>query len=417
VLAWPQVTGAGDQTQQKPSQFYEEARAAVGAAEEDVREELLGIDEDLFAAFRMMRDDVMGNVAQAAARLGEMRLDAHLDTAAAVARYMELLKLASLMERHPRHDELPAAIAEINSLLTQTASPEQRQLFLESNLDEMLLGQESERLRRRRIVDERAESSLEAYLPIRAGGLVLSATDIEIYRACPLRYKFARVYSVPKEQTLQQRFGILVHQVLERYHSQLANQEALAAGDIREPTADSLMSLFEAGWRRLGFSESNEERQLHEKAVAALQRYHERFASDTASPVWFERNFSFRIGPHLLRGRVDRVDRLPDGSYELIDYKTGRARTQSQLKDDIQLSLYQIGARESWRLESSRQSYYYVLDDEKVPLEPSQEDVIRIQETATDVATAILAQEFEPTPSYSACSICDFQLICPAAER
>ena len=31
VLAWPQVTGAGDQTQQKPSQFYEEARAAVSA--------------------------------------------------------------------------------------------------------------------------------------------------------------------------------------------------------------------------------------------------------------------------------------------------------------------------------------------------------------------------------------------------
>ena len=61
----------------------------------------------------------------------------------------------------------------------------------------------------------------------------------------------------------------------------------------------------------------------------------------------------------------------PDGSYELIDYKTGRARTPSQLKDDIQLSLYQIGARESWKLESSRQSYYYVLDDEKVPLEPS----------------------------------------------
>ncbi|MGH2979258.1 MAG: ATP-dependent helicase [Solirubrobacterales bacterium] len=418
VLAWPEVAGAGDQTQQKASQYYEEARAAVGAGEEERREELLGIHEDLFAAFRMMRDDVMGNVAHVGARLGEMRLDAHLDSPAAVARYMELLKLASLIERHPRHDELPAAIAEINSLLTQTASPEQRELFLDSNLDEVILGQEQERLRRRRIVDERAESSLEAYLPIRAGGLVLSATDIEIYRACPLRYKFARVYSVPKEQTLQQRFGILMHQVLERYHTQLANQEALAGGDaIREPTPDMLMSLFDTGWRRLGFGESNEERQLHEKAVTALERYHERFAGDTGSPVWFERNFSFRIGPHLLRGRVDRVDRLPDGSYELIDYKTGRARTPSQLKDDIQLSLYQIGARESWRLESSRQSYYYLLDDEKVPLEPSQEDVIRIQETATEVATAIIAQEFDPTPSYAACSICDFQLICPAAER
>ena len=418
VLAWPEVAGTGDQTRQKSSEYYQEARAAVGIDEEERREELLGIHEDLFAAFRMLRDDVMGGVAQVGARMGEMRLDAHLDVAGAVARYMELLKLASLIERHPRAEELPAALAEINSMLTQTASAEQRSLFEESNLDDVVLGDEQERQRRRRVVEERSGSSLEAYLPIRAGGLVLSATDMEIYRACPLRYKFARVYSVPKEQTLQQRFGILMHQVLERYHTQLANQEALTGGEaVREPTPDTLMSLFETGWRRQGFGESNEEHQLREKAVASLERYHQRFAGEEASPVWFERKFSFRIGPHLLRGRVDRVDRLPDGSYELIDYKTGRARTPSQLKDDIQLSLYQIGAKESWKLESSHQSYYYLLDDEKVPLQPTEEDVIRITDTATEVATAILAQEFEPTPSYAACSICDFQLICPAAEK
>jgi DNA helicase-2/ATP-dependent DNA helicase PcrA len=418
VLSWPRVAGAGDQSEQKPSAFYEEARAAIGAAEDERKEELLGIHEDLYAAFRMLRDEVMGGVQQVGARMGEMRLDAHLDAPAAVARYMELLKLASLIERHPRPEELPAAIAEINSLITQAASLEQRQLYEESNLDELLLETERENLRRRRIVGEHTDVSLEAYLPIRGGGLMLSATDIEVYRTCPLRYKFARVYNIPKEQTLQQRFGILVHQVLERYHSQLANQETLEGVDaIREPTPDKLMTLFETGWRRLGFGDSNEERQLHEKAIAALERYHERFAGDTGAPVWFERNFSFRIGPHMLRGRVDRVDRLPDGSYELIDYKTGRARTPSQLKDDIQLSLYQIGAKESWKLESSRQSYYYVLDDEKVPLQPTEEDVIRITDTATEVATAILAQDFDPTPSYAACSICDFQLICPAAER
>jgi len=418
VLSWPQIAGAGDQTKQKPSVYYEEARAAVGGEEEERQEELLGIHEDLYAAFRMLRDEVMGGVAQVGARMGEMRLDAHLDVSAAVARYMELLKLASLIERHPRPEELPAAIAEINSLLTQTASAEQRQVYVDSNLDELLLDTERENLRRRRIVDERADASLEAYLPIRNGGLVLSATDIEVYRTCPLRYKFARVYAIPKEQTLPQRFGILVHQVLERYHTQLVNEEVAAGVEaIREPTPDKLMTLFETGWRRGGFGDSNEERQLHEKAVAALERYHSRFAGDRGSPVWFERNFSFRIGPHLLRGRVDRVDRLPDGSFELIDYKTGRARTPSQLKDDIQLSLYQIGARESWKLESSRQSYYYVLDDERVPLEPTDEDVIRITDTAAEVASGILAQEFEAKPSFAACSICDFQLICPAAEK
>ena len=55
---------------------------------------------------------------------------------------------------------------------------------------------------------------------------MLSATDIDVYRICPLRYKFARVFAIPREQTLPQRFGILVHQVLERYHTQLANEEA-----------------------------------------------------------------------------------------------------------------------------------------------------------------------------------------------
>jgi DNA helicase-2/ATP-dependent DNA helicase PcrA len=53
---------------------------------------------------------------------------------------------------------------------------------------------------------------------------------------------------------------------------------------------------------------------------------------------------------------VDRVDKLPDGGYELIDYKTGRPKTPTQLKDDVQLALYAVGAREAWQLESAAQS-------------------------------------------------------------
>jgi DNA helicase II / ATP-dependent DNA helicase PcrA len=414
VLAWPEQAGAGDETRQKPSPFYEEARAAVGADEEERHEELLGIHEDLYAAFRMMRDEVLGSVAQVGAGMSELRLDAHLDAVQAIARYMDLIKLACLIERRPREEELAGAIAEINQVLSHVASTEQREVFLGSNLDELLLASERESLDRRELLAERKVPSLESYLPLRGPGLMLSATDIDVYRSCPLRYKFARVFSIPREQTLQQRFGILVHQVLERYHSQLANEELV---EIAEPGPERLTTLFEMGWRRLGFTDSNEERQLYEKGLAALERYHERFTAEDASPVWFERNFAFRIGPHLLRGRVDRVDRLPDGSYELIDYKTGRARRPSELKDDIQLSLYQLGARESWRLESARQSYYYVLDDEKVPVQPSEDDVIRIEQTATEVAEAILAQRFDPTPSFQVCSMCDFQLLCPAAER
>ena len=114
---------------------------------------------------------------------------------------------------------------------------------------------------------------------------------------------------------------------------------------------------------------------------------------------------------------MDRVDRLPDGSYELIDYKTGRPKTGAQLKEDVQLSLYAVGAREAWELDAVHQAYWYVLDDEKVPVARDDADRDWITETVTEVAEAILAQGFEPTPSYAACSTCDFRIICPAAEK
>jgi len=214
------------------------------------------------------------------------------------------------------------------------------------------------------------------------------------------------VFRIPQEPTLHQRFGILVHQVLERFH-------ARDAASLPE-----LLGLLDAGWRRGGFGDSEEERQLRGKATSALTRYQERFQSDPAQPVWFERQFTFKLGRHLLRGRVDRVDRLPGGEYELIDYKTGRPKSAAQLADDVQLSLYAVGARESWRLEATRQAYYYLLDDQKVAVPSDERDRGDwVCEVAMEVADGILSQGFEPTPSFAACSICDYRLVCPAAER
>jgi DNA helicase-2/ATP-dependent DNA helicase PcrA len=417
VLTWPESTASsGEQVKQKPSRFYEEARTAVGAEEDWRAERLLGVQEDLLSAFRSMRDEILTGVWQVGDRIGELRLDAHLHAAEAVARYLELLKLAALIERDPSQG-LGEAIADVNALLVAGTSPEQRQYYEASDLDARLLGAEQEKARRRELVTGRDHVSLESFIPMRGPGVMLSATDIEIYRICPLRYKYARVYSIPREQTLQQRFGILVHQVLERFHSQLADIESGDGWTDVQPNEENLFALFETGWRRGGFGDSNEERQLHEMAREALTRYDKRFRSEESTPVWFERSFAFRLGDHLLRGRVDRVDRHPDGSYELIDYKTGKARSKSQLKDDVQLSLYQLGAQQSWKLEAAKQSYHYVLDDQKVPLEASSENIGRVEETIAHVGEGIRAQRFEPTPSWSACSRCDFSLICPAAEK
>jgi len=405
VLAYPALSASG--VAQPPSPYAEEARTALGAGWEVLEEALFGPEEALHATFQALRDELLADVARVGKGLGELRLDTDLDVTHAVARYLELVKLAALIER-PAGQSVADALGPINQRLGAALSPLQREVLATSSLDELLLDAERDDRARAAARAARSEPSLEAFLPRRGEGLMLSASDIETYRGCPLRYKFARVLRVPQEPTLNQRFGILVHQVLERYH-QMSPPPA--------QSLDELLGLLEAGWRRAGFSYSDEELQLRTKAAAALRRYYQRVVDEPVEPVWFERAFAFKLGAHTLRGRVDRVDRLADGGYELIDYKTGRPRSAAALREDVQLSLYAVGAREAWDLDATQQAYLYVLDDEKVRVPSAEIDADWIADTVERVAGGILAQDFEPTPSYKVCSMCDYRIACPAAER
>jgi DNA helicase-2/ATP-dependent DNA helicase PcrA len=405
VLCYPSANDRGAALLPSPS--AEAARTALRVPWEDREEELFGPAETLHSTYRLLRDELLEGTMRAGGRLGELRFDTDLDVTHAVVRYLELLKLAALIAR-PEGQSVAEALRDVNARILQAVTADQREIFTSSALDDYLLDAERDARRRAAAVAARDEPSLEAFLPRRGEGVVLSASDIDTYRTCPLKYKFARVFRIPQEPTIHQRFGIVVHQVLERFH----------ASEGAPGSLSSLLGLLDASWRRGGFGDSEEERQLRGKAASALTRYFERSQTSESEPVWFERQFTFKLGPHLLRGRVDRVDRLPGGEYELIDYKTGRPKTAAQLADDVQLSLYAVGALEAWSLDASRQAYYYVLDDQKVTVPSDDGDRAEwIRAVALEVADGILSQGFEPTPSVAACSVCDYRLVCPAAER
>jgi DNA helicase-2/ATP-dependent DNA helicase PcrA len=413
VLSWPEAVG---QEKTDPSALYDAARDALDADEEIHEEELFGPAEGLHSTYRMLRDEVLEASWRAGSALSEMRLDTAEDVTNAVARYLELIKLAALVQR-PGPEPAAESLAALNELIGRAASPEQRAALELSTLDEYVIGEQADLAARRELVAARREPSLEQFIPRRGGGLALSASDIDLYRTCPLKYKFARVFAIPQEPTINQRFGILIHQVLERFHTEALHADALPAHGAQPQAAgslDRLLSLFEAGWRRAGFGSSDDELQYRDRAVAALARYHERHLHSASEPVWLERSFAFSIGPHQLRGRVDRVDRLSDGGYELIDYKTGEHREPPG--DDVQLALYRLGAREAWQVEAELGSYWYVLDDERVPRTAAADDAERVERTVLEVGAGIEGQDFEPRPSHEICSWCDYRLICPASE-
>jgi DNA helicase-2/ATP-dependent DNA helicase PcrA len=408
VLSW---SDAPNGSPARPSPFYDDARAASGAPEERFEEELFGPAEGLHSTFRIMRDELLDTIQRVGGRLGEMRLDTTLDVSQAVARYLELLKVAALIERSQAGQPLDDAISEVNQLLAAGASAEQREVLESSALDDWLRDAGRDPDRRPVAGDDNAGPSLDPFIPRRRGagapenGLMLSASDIETYRLCPLKYKFGRVFRIPQESTINQRFGIALHTVLERFH--------------KSPDAgrEQLFELFESSWRRGGFGDSDDELQFRERGIEALERYWENTRDEDGEPVWFERSFSFQLGPHVIRGRVDRVDRRPDGSYEVIDYKTGRSKTAAELQSDVQLSIYQMGARESWGVETSAHSYYYVMTAEKIPVAHSDEELDRVRATIEEIGAGISRQDFQPTPTQEICSFCDFRIICPAAEH
>jgi DNA helicase-2/ATP-dependent DNA helicase PcrA len=406
VMSRPEATEEG---KVRPSPFYEEARAVLDASEMGHAEELFGPAEGLQATYRMIQDEVLEEAWKAGGKLREPRLDTYMDVTTAVARFLELVKLAGLIQR-PGEEPVAEALPAVNDLLEQAISPEQRGALASSGLDAYLLDEEGAAKRRRELIAARDEPSLEAFLPRRGKGLALSATDISLYRTCPLKYKFARVFGIPQETTINQRFGIVIHQVLERFHSQHAT------GDGEPGSLERLMALFAAAWRKAGFGETDDELQFRERATEALRRYHARETASGSSPRWVERKFDFRIGPHHLRGRVDRVDELPNGGYELIDYKTGDPKAESELEGDVQLAIYRLAAREAWRLEGAAGTYWYVLADEKVAVGGSADDLERVEGVVLEVGEGILGQDFEPRPSPEICSWCDFRLICPASE-
>src|SRR3712207_7579620 len=68
---------------------------------------------------------------------------------------------------------------------------------------------------------------------------------------------------------------------------------------IRRPPRSTLFpytTLFRSG-------NSDDEQQFRERAARALELYWRQDRESESEPVWFERSFSFKLGPHLLRGR------------------------------------------------------------------------------------------------------------------
>jgi DNA helicase-2/ATP-dependent DNA helicase PcrA len=265
--------------------------------------------------------------------------------------------------------------------------------------------------------------------------LTLSATAIETYRACPLRFKFQYRLKIQTAPQGALTFGAVMHESV-RYYFKLRQEGP--------PRFEDVELFFLRAWKDTGFQDGYHVEQSKRDGLDQLREFVSRQNSQPLpNYLVSEQGFSLEVNGVRVQGRIDQVKALraeppeqvsrgakapPDGEIapcaspppgsevELIDYKTGRPRTQKDAEKSVQLSVYALGAERALGLRPSRLTFYNLTTNEGVSSVRTSKDLDDVQREIHEVAEAVREQRFEPTPGY-ACRHCDYAAICPTQEE
>ena len=244
------------------------------------------------------------------------------------------------------------------------------------------------------------------------GKLQLSATAIEDYLSCPLKFKFSHVLKIPTGPQPALTFGNIMHQSVRHYFE--LRRKSL-------PAFEAIQEFYLRAWRDAGFEDAYQEQAYKRAGLEQLCEFVERQnqAPIVANNVRAEIAFRLSLGEVELDGRIDQINpigALRDRAAELVDYKTGRPRSQKDADQSLQLSIYALAAREQLRLQPARLTFYNLTNNQPVSTVRTAKDLDQAVVKIREVAEQIRSLLFQPAPGY-VCRWCDFVPICPAHEE
>jgi len=115
----------------------------------------------------------------------------------------------------------------------------------------------------------------------------------------------------------------------------------------------------------------------------------------------------------VITGLIDRIDRLPSGGTEVIDYKTGSPKSQKSVDESLQLSIYALACRDALKLGTPKRVTLYFTES------ATRMSTVRTDEQLDLARPDILARvgrmragDFTATPG-KVCGWCDYRAMCP----
>ncbi len=261
-----------------------------------------------------------------------------------------------------------------------------------------------------RIALEQSKVAAWLMMPPSAGmASGLSASSIEMYEKCALRFKLEREWNLPRDVPAALHYGAAMHRVLHTFYD--------AQRFEREIGDEDLLEQFRADLAAAGIADRYQYDLYLRQGMEQLRQFFE--AARSASPpevLETECRFELQVGSAKLTGRLDRMDRTGADTVAIVDYKTGKPQSQEDADESLQLSLYALAARDMWKKRADRLVLHNLETNTLVITTRTDAELEEAKLRVQKVADGIAQGKFAPKVGYQ-CRYCPYRNLCPATEK
>jgi DNA helicase-2/ATP-dependent DNA helicase PcrA len=237
----------------------------------------------------------------------------------------------------------------------------------------------------------------------------LSASAVDTYERCGLQFKLDRDWRLSAKPAAAMQYGAAIHRVLKTYF------DSVRLG--RPKTEQELIDLFRQDLADAKIQETYQHELYENQGLTQLSDFlASAHAIDGSQVLHTEESFEIRIGETSVVGRIDRIDKRPDGTVAIIDYKTGKARDQEDADQSLQLSLYAIAAEEKWGYKVGALIFHNLEENVPVITSRTASDLLAARARVNDAAQGIAAGVFDAKAGIH-CNFCAYRTLCPEKEK
>ena len=256
-----------------------------------------------------------------------------------------------------------------------------------------------------------------------------SYSQFAAFENCPLQYKFSHILRIPRRGTAVFSFGRTIHNSLYEFMKLIVEGQDLKQKQLLESTPiyslkidakkelKNILEIYERNWIDEWYKDKEQKEKYYKLGKEILKNFLKDFIENprkikiVQGVLGLEMDFRLKINDDTIRGKIDRVDELPDHSIEIIDYKTGKGKEKLQKQDREQLLIYQLAAEQILGKIPEKLSYYYLNDNKRLSFTSTEQERKEFKQGISKKIEKIKNSDFKATPGWN-CKFCDFKDIC-----